>query len=143
MTGDVQNNDDPAVLVEGALVAMHLMAAADKYIAAEEVDVIVRIAERTTGETISIATVLDMSEQLAEQASGGAILWQAKFEPYRDLSLAGRETILKSAMMIAVSDGDFHDDERKVLGDLAGWLGLSPDEFVSLLQKVQSEVRGS
>ena len=142
MTGDVQNNDDPAVLVEGALVAMHLMAAADKYLAAEEVDVIVRIAERTTGETISIEAVLEMSEEMAAQASGGAIVWQAKFEPYRDLSLAGRETILKSAMMIAVSDNEFHEDEHKVLGDLAGWLGLTPEEFVELLHKVQAEVKG-
>ena len=81
-----------------------------------------------------------MAEDLNKQASGGAIVWKSMFEPYRDLSLPAREAILKAAIMTAISDGEFHDKERRTLGDLADWLGLTPDEFLTLLERVRSEM---
>ena len=66
MTGDVQNNDDPAVLVEGALVAMHLMAAADKYIAAED-DTVKNVWRHHADCAFPSATQNELDEEDAQQ----------------------------------------------------------------------------
>lgn len=135
-------HDDQATLVSGALTSMHLMAAADRYLSEEEVHLIADLLYKTTGEEVGPEAIIAMSREIDEQSTGGAVFWQAAFEPYRKLSLDARGIILKCAMMVALSDGDFHDEEKRTLGDLAGWLGLSMDEFNAILTTVENEMSG-
>lgn len=140
MTDKPVTSDDAGTLVRGALLSMHLMAAADRYLAEEEVLLIAELLYRLTGEDVSPEQIVEVSRDIDLQSTGGSIYWQVAFEPYRKLSLDGRMTILKSAIMIALSDGDFHDEEKRTLGDLAGWLGLSPEEFTGVLDTALSEM---
>lgn len=140
MTDKPVKADDAGTLVRGSLLSMHLMAAADRYLAEEEVLLIADLLYRLTGEDVSPDKIIEVSREVDEQSTGGAIYWKAAFEPFRALSLEGKETILKSAIMIALSDGDFHDEEKRTLGDLADWLGLSHAEFVSILDHTSQDM---
>ena len=137
-----EKNDDPATLVSGALTSMHLMAAADRYLSEEEVSLIADLLYKVTGAEVGPDEIIAMSREIDEKSTGGAIYWQSAFAPYRELSLQSRSIILKSAMMVALSDGDFHDEEKHTLGDLAGWLGLTPEEYVQVLETVRDEIPG-
>tara|TARA_Y100000052_G_scaffold27599_1_gene37312 strand:+ start:9047 stop:9481 length:435 start_codon:yes stop_codon:yes gene_type:complete len=142
MSDLVEKNDDPAILVSGALTSMHLMAAADRYLSEEEVSLIADLLYKVTGVEVGPDEIIASSREIDEKSTGGSIFWQSAFEPYRNLSLSSRGIILKSAMMVALSDGEFHDEEKRTLGDLAGWLGLTPDEYVSVLEQVRDETPG-
>lgn len=52
---------------------------------------------------------------------------------------AGREAIVKAAFYVAASDGAFQDEERKLLGQIAGALDMTPAHLQGV---IQSALRG-
>ncbi len=112
---------------------MILMMMADGRIEASEIGTMQKIYNRLTDTFISEAEIrADIRK--AEEADVGVVPFLRTVMPF--LNNAGKEFVIKAAIMVAASDGTFQEEEKTFMGEVATALEMSPAHFRGILTEM-------
>ena len=124
------DGDDEPAFAKAALRVMTKMLLADGVVAEEEVLAIGRIQEELTGAPIERAAI----ERAIADARVDAASLHATIDAIAPrLNAAGKEQVLRAAYRVAVADGTFHEDEERLLGEIAASLEMTPRHFADVI----------
>jgi tellurite resistance protein len=114
---------------------MVLMMLADGSIADEEVQTIKKIHEALTENQLTAGDIRD-EVAVARREEESIVAYLQRIEPY--VNNQGKELILKAAIHVAMADGDFDEEEVKLLLTITACLGLT----AAHLKGVMAEMTG-
>ena len=109
---------------------MVLMMMADGVIDDAEVTTIGELYSRITGKPFSEEQVR-AEIAVAEAAQKTATDYLSEVAPY--VNDAGKDLIIKAGIFVAAADGEFQDEEKELLFEMAKALEVSPDRLTGLL----------
>ncbi len=113
---------------------IHMMLA-DGDIRDNEVDVIRDIYIRIAKAEISHEDLLSEAEELKHHGIG---LNQDLVELSGRLNAIGKEHVIKAALSVAAADGEFQEEEKRLIADIATRLGMTPAHIKGVFQSMQS-----
>ena len=113
-------------------VMVHILLA-DGVIDDAEVDSVTEIYEKLTGVRLGIRAVHD---EIARVKSSGEQLSSYLRNLQGRLNDSGKENVLKSALMVALADGEFHEDERAMLVEIGADLGMTKAHVQGVIASV-------
>lgn len=112
-----------------------LMLLADGRVNDAEVDVICDIYPRVTGAPITAEEVRSEAARLTGLPGDVPSL----MAPYRGvLNDAGREAVVKAALLVALADGELDRSEARVLDEVADALGMTSAHYEGVLSSVMA-----
>jgi tellurite resistance protein len=112
------------------------MMLADGNVDDEEIAVMRRIYGQLTDREISEQEV---RAQIAEAEAEARNLGESLEELAPHLNDSGKEMVLKAAFLVAVADGEFHDEEKAMLATVGRSLGMSAAHIKGVFTSMQSE----
>lgn len=115
----------------GVRLALLHMVMADGTPDAAEIEMARQSFRKVTGQDVDPAALMQEARSLA--AERDAMLRElAALRP--TLDDAGREAVVKAAFYVAAADGAFQEEERKLLGQIAGALDMTPAHLQGVIQ---------
>lgn len=115
----------------GVRLALLHMVMADGTPDAAEIEMARQSFRKVTGQDVDPSTLMQEARSLA--ADRDAMLRElAALRP--TLDDAGREAVVKAAFYVAAADGAFQEEERKLLGQIAGALDMTPAHLQGVIQ---------
>jgi len=138
----MQNALRQAVFLETVFISMGRLAKADGRVSEEEIAHVEQFMQK-----------LNMTAQHREQAiklfkQGAAPDYDIYPVYQRFISVCGHtrnlnEVLLAYLIVMALSDGHFHEAEEKLLTDIAGYLGYGPEAFRKMIDMVLNQTHFS
>jgi tellurite resistance protein len=116
--------------VKGVMIRMVL---ADGDIDDEEVSTVCRLYEQLTGTVLGAAQVHEEAKSIRESHVGTAQFLSSVAGQLND---PGKEIIVKAAYLVAAADGVFMQQERDMLGEIAGALNMTAAHFKGVIDNV-------
>lgn len=115
----------------GVRLALLHMVMADGTPDPGEIEMARRSFQKVTGQDVDPAALMQEAGSLSSDRD--AMLRElAALRP--TLDDAGREAIVKAAFYVAAADGAFQEEERKLLGQIAGALDMTPAHLQGVIQ---------
>ena len=115
-------------------VMIHMMIA-DGEIQENEIDMIRGIYSRVAKSEVSRDDLMSEADNVKREALGfHSDLRQLS----GSLNSIGKELVVKAALSVAAADGQFQDEERKLIVDIATRLGMTPAHIKGTLQSMLS-----
>jgi tellurite resistance protein len=118
--------------VKGVMVRMML---ADGVIDDEEVEQVRRIYGDLTGTQLSAASVHEEAKKVREGKVGIDAFLAAIAGAIND---HGKEMIVKAAYLIAAADGEFQQEEKDMLGQVASALNMTSAHLSGVIESMNS-----
>ncbi len=107
---------------------MMLMMLADGHIDDSEVETIQAIYRQLADRELLATTVRNDADRLQGKSVHSVL------EPLAGtLNESGKELVIKAAIMVAFADGEFAEEEKQLLGDIAGAIQMTPAHFKGVL----------
>lgn len=135
---DAQNaeREFEAEFHQGVKRVMLEMVLADGVVDDDEVERVIQVYKKIAGDTLSEEKVRSEIEQVKNE--------NTSIEEYLknlggSLNDNGKELIIKAAFLIAAADGEFHEDEKLLLGRLASALDMTPAHFNGVISSFNQE----
>lgn len=122
----LQSQQTEALFMVAVKQIMIRMCLADGIIDDSEVEQIQKIYEELTGATIGET---DLREEIAQTEASGTDLFTLIDRLAGQLNDNGKETAIRSAYLIAASDGHVDDSEAALLQQIATRMGMSDAHF--------------
>jgi tellurite resistance protein len=99
-------------------------------------------AEKEREMVDALITAFDASEEQAKEVRDYAAEKKTLSDmPVDDLSLDDRRVLLQHAVLLTWVDGEQHDDEKKVIDELCGQLGLPESETAELVKHANERAK--
>lgn len=128
-------------LLNAILYAMHYIASADGVLTPEEIDIIAHVVSEVAGLIVTNEQIVSVSSALEANAEDTDTFWKGVFAKYDAMTIGNRQTILKCAIMTAAADGEYQNEEHTGIINIGDWLGLTPDQIRSALDKVERDTK--
>ena len=113
-------------------VMVHILLA-DGVIDDSEVDTVTEVYLKLTGVRLGVRAVHD---EIARVKSSGEVLSTYLQRLQGRLNDSGKENVVKSALMVALADGDFHEDEQKMIAQIGADLGMTKAHVQGVIASV-------
>lgn len=117
-------------------LAMLKVMVADDEVSEEECHAAAEILHEMTGEQV---TPESLRADAAVARSGGADLSASLAEIGPHLKPEGKAMVAKAALLVALADGEFAQEERDLVHGIARAIGLSDDEFGAVVSEVKRQ----
>jgi tellurite resistance protein len=114
------------------------MCLADGVVDAQEVETIRKIYSGLTGVELSED---DVREEIAEAMTDTRTVQQYLEAGLGMFNLKAKELIVKSAFFVAAADGEFQDEEKKLLNNIGAALQMSKDQFRAVMDSLTPEAQ--
>jgi tellurite resistance protein len=111
------------------------MMIADGEIQESEIEMIRGIYNRITRSQVSPDDLMSEADTIKREATG---LHSDLFQLSGSLNNIGKELVVKAALSIAAADGQFQEEERNLIVDIATRLGMTPAHIRGTLQSILS-----
>lgn len=102
------------------------MVLADGVVEDDEVERVIQVYKQIAGDTLTEERVRRDLEEVQREGQDVTGYLSSMAGSLND---NGKELIIKAAFLIAAADGEFHEDEKKLLGELASSLNMSTAHF--------------
>ena len=112
------------------------MMLADGVVDAEEVAVIKDIYKQLAGTEISED---DVRAEIVEAETRTGDVTAALAEMAGNLNDSGKEMVVKAAFMVAAADGEFQEEEKKLIGSIGESLEMSPAHMNGVISSMMQE----
>ncbi len=116
-------------------VMIHILLA-DGHIDDTEVDTVIDIYERISQQRLTQREVHENIDTIRRSGISFTRHLQALQGRLND---TGKETVLRSALMVALADGEFHESEQKMLTQVGLDLGMTPAHVKGVIHDTMSE----
>lgn len=103
-------------------VMIHILLA-DGVIEDSEVDSVSEVYNKLTGNKLGVRSV---HEEIARVKNSNESLSECLLKLQGTLNDEGKETVIRSAMMIALADGEFQQEEQDLIQQIGKDIGMTP-----------------
>jgi tellurite resistance protein len=129
----LERKDHPAEFEAAVKRVMVKMMLADGKILDDEIEAVQRIYEKLAKRPLARSDVdAEVTAAKADRRPLHAYLESL----VGTLNDAGKEIVLKAAFFVAASDGELHEDESRLLAELAAALEMSPSHFKGVIDEL-------
>jgi tellurite resistance protein len=118
---------------------MVLMMMADGEIATDELTTIRRLYQQLTDRVLEDD---DLQNEVKAVEQSGAGAQEALGEIAGTLNDSGKEMVIRAAFLVAASDGEFADEEKQLLSEIAGVLQLQEGQLGRIIDEMLEPADG-